>query len=310
MREVMVRNTRALVDVALPKRFATTITVKPSPCERNIYDALSTYVREREHALDAYTKTQLLMRAGSSIAALSTSLERLAARRDEPEIRTLLNALPTVERSEKARKLIELLKRSQRKTIVFTIHRATGDELARALRAEGLAFAEFRGDMTLREKDEAIDQFRDQVPVLLASETAGEGRNIQFANTIVNYDLPWNPMQIEQRIGRVHRIGQTQDVFVFNFCLEGSIEEYILRILHDKINMFELVVGEIETILGDLDEEFHFGEAVLGLWLANQSPPELTSAFDDLADRLLGAKERYRETRELDERVFGNDFEV
>lgn len=63
-------------------------------------------------------------------------------------------------------------------------------------------------------------------------------------------------MKIEQRIGRIHRIGQTQDVFIFNFCLKDSIEEYILRILHDKINMFELVVGEIETILGNVDDEF------------------------------------------------------
>ena len=100
--------------------------------------------------------------------------------------------------------------------------------------------------MSLKQKDEAIAAFRDNVSVLLASETGGEGRNIYFANAIVNYDLPWNPMKIEQRIGRIHRIGQTQDVFIFNFCLKGSIEEYILRILHDKINMFELVVERLK----------------------------------------------------------------
>ncbi|WP_422665645.1 helicase-related protein [Anabaena sp. PCC 7938] len=152
--------------------------------------------------------------------------------------------------------------------------------------------------------------FRDTVSVLLASETGGEGRNIQFANAIVNYDLPWNPMKIEQRIGRIHRIGQTQDVFIFNFCLKGSIEEYILRILHDKINMFELVVGEIETILGNVDDEFDFSEIVMEIWLKNQKKPELDTAFEQLADNLLKAKDQYQQVQELDEQIFGEDFEA
>ena len=81
-------------------------------------------------------------------------------------------------------------------------------------------------------------------------------------------------------MGRIHRIGQTQDVFIFNFCLQGSIEEYILGILHDKINMFELVVGEIETILGQVDDEFDFSEIVMDIWLKNQSQAELNTAFE------------------------------
>lgn len=78
--------------------------------------------------------------------------------------------------------------------------------------------------MSLKAKDAAIDSFKESVPVMLASETGGEGRNLQFANTIVNYDLPWNLMKIKQRIGRLHRIGQTQDVFIFNLAIAGSIE--------------------------------------------------------------------------------------
>jgi SNF2 family DNA or RNA helicase len=164
--------------------------------------------------------------------------------------------------------------------------------------------------MSLKEKDESIESFRELVPVLLTSETGGEGRNIQFANVIMNYDLPWNPMKIEQRIGRVHRIGQTQDVFIFNFCIKDSIEEYILRVLHDKINMFELIVGEIESILGNLNDDFDFSETVMSLWLKNQSQNELDTAFNGLADDLLDAKNQYQETSELDEQIFGEDFEA
>jgi hypothetical protein len=79
-----------------------------------------------------------------------------------------------------------------------------------------------------------------------------EGHNLEFCHVMLNYDLPWNPMEIEQRIGRLHRIGQEKEVQVYHFCIGGSIEDHILQVLDKKINMFELVVGEIDMILGRL----------------------------------------------------------
>ncbi|HEY9607094.1 MAG TPA: SNF2-related protein [Allocoleopsis sp.] len=319
MREVMVRNTRSLVDVQLPKRFATTITVSPSKSEEKLYQDLTEYVRSLEigesdaaktHKLDKFSRTNLLMRAGSSPQALADSLKNLSKKFNSEELKTLTRHASQIKQVEKAQALVDLLKKSTQKTIVFTTHRATSAYLAKTLEEAGIAFAQFLGDMSLKEKDAAIEAFRDRVPVLLASETGGEGRNIQFANAIVNYDLPWNPMKIEQRIGRIHRIGQKQDVFIFNFCLKDSIEEYILRILHDKINMFELVVGEIETILGNVDDEFDFSEVVIDIWLKHQAKPELDTAFENLATELIKAKDKYRETSELDEQIFGEDFEA
>ncbi len=310
MREVMVRNTRALVDVKLPKRFATTITVTPAAGEEKLYQDLSEYLRQEEEKLDRLSRTNLLMRAGSSPGALADSLKQLTKRLPDEELKSLARRASQVKQVEKAKALVEMLIISRQKTLVFTTHKATSTYLAQTLQAANIPFAEFTGGMSLKQKDEAIAAFRDNVSVLLASETGGEGRNIQFANAIVNYDLPWNPMKIEQRIGRIHRIGQTQDVFIFNFCLKGSIEEYILRILHDKINMFELVVGEIETILGNVDDEFDFSEIVMDIWLKHQAKPELDTAFDQLADNLLKAKNQYQQTQELDEQIFGEDFEA
>jgi SNF2 family DNA or RNA helicase len=311
MREVMVRNTRALVDVKLPKRFATTITVTPASGEEKLYQDLSEYLRSPESKLDRLSRTNLLMRAGSSPGALADSLKQLTLRLpDDEQLKSLARRATQVKQVEKAKALVEMLIISRQKTLVFTTHKATSNYLAQTLQAANIPFAEFLGGMSLKEKDEAIAAFRDTVSVLLASETGGEGRNIQFANVIVNYDLPWNPMKIEQRIGRIHRIGQTQDVFIFNFCLKGSIEEYILRILHDKINMFELVVGEIETILGNVDDEFDFSEIVMDIWLKHQVKPELDTAFEQLADNLLKAKNQYQQTQELDEQIFGEDFEA
>ncbi len=310
MREVMVRNTRALVDVKLPKRFATTITVTPSAGELKLYQDLNDYLRTSDHKLDRLSRTNLLMRAGSSPGALAESLKNLSARLPYEELKSLAKRAAQIKQVEKANALMEMLTKSSQKTLVFTTHRATSNYLAESLKTANIPFAEFQGGMSLKDKDAAIAAFRDTVSVLLASETGGEGRNIQFANCIVNYDLPWNPMKIEQRIGRIHRIGQTQDVFIFNFCLKDSIEEYILRILHDKINMFELVVGEIETILGNVDDEFDFSEIVMDIWLKHQAKPELDTAFDQLADNLLKAKGQYQQTQELDEQIFGEDFEA
>ena len=310
MREVMVRNTRALVDVKLPKRFATTITVTPAAGEEKLYQDLSEYLRSSEEKLDRLSRTNLLMRAGSSPGALADSLKQLTKRLPDEELKSLARRAAQVKQVEKAKVLVEMLSKSSQKTLVFTTHKATSTYLAQTLQAANIPFAEFTGGMSLKQKDEAIAAFRDNVSVLLASETGGEGRNIQFANAIVNYDLPWNPMKIEQRIGRIHRIGQTQDVFIFNFCLKGSIEEYILRILHDKINMFELVVGEIETILGNVDDEFDFSEIVMDIWLKHQVKPELDTAFEQLADNLLKAKNQYQQIQELDEQIFGEDFEA
>lgn len=310
MREVMVRNTRSVVDVKLPKRFASTITVTPQAKELELYEAINQYLRQHPGGIDKLTRNNLLMRSGSSPIALTDTLKGLQKRFDHDELAFLRARASGMRNFEKAKQLVDLLQKSTQKTLVFINYKATMSYLSKYLEKQGIAHTCFRGSMTLKAKDAAIDSFRESVPVMLASETGGEGRNLQFANTIVNYDLPWNPMKIEQRIGRLHRIGQTQDVFIFNFCLANSIEAYILKILHDKINMFELVVGEIETILGNMGDEFDFSETVIDLWLANEKPKELNTAFGNLGQQLLDAKHSYQEIQEFDEKLFGDEFEA
>lgn len=93
------------------------------------------------------------------------------------------------------------------------------------------------------------DLFRGKVQVLIATEAGGEGINLQFCNHIINYDLPWNPMRLEQRIGRIHRLGQERDVHIYNMATKHTVEEHILKLLYDKIQLFENVVGELDDIL-------------------------------------------------------------
>ena len=310
MREVMVRNTRSVVDIKLPKRFASTITITPGAKEQELYEAIDRYLRQQLGGIDKLTRNNLLMRAGSSPIALSETIKGLQARFKHDEIAFLLKRAKGVKDFEKAKQLVALLKKSTRKTLVFINYKTTMSYISKYLEKQNISHVCFRGSMSLKAKDAAIDSFRESVSVMLASETGGEGRNLQFANTIVNYDLPWNPMKIEQRIGRLHRIGQTSDVFIFNLVLANSIEAYILKILHDKINMFELVVGEIETILGNMGDEFDFSETVIDLWLANEKPKQRATAFSNLGQQLLDAKHSYQEIQEFDEKLFGDEFEA
>jgi SNF2 family DNA or RNA helicase len=147
------------------------------------------------------------------------------------------------------------------------------------------------------------------VPIMLCTESGGEGRNLQFADTLINYDLPWNPMKIEQRIGRVHRFGQTREVFVFNLCTADSLEARILNVLNEKIRMFELVVGEVGSILGNLEDGDQFESLVLNLWLRSRDDNELEESFETLGETLLEAQEQYVQSKELDEALFGEDFQ-
>lgn len=127
-----------------------------------------------------------------------------------------------------------------------------------------------------------MDLFRNRAQVLVATEAGGEGINLQFCHHMINFDLPWNPMRVEQRIGRVHRLGQMEDVRIYNLSTEGTIEEYILSLLHEKINMFELVIGELDTILERFDKKASLETHLAKVLLSSKSSEEIRRELDDL----------------------------
>ncbi|RJQ47921.1 MAG: ATP-dependent helicase, partial [Nitrospiraceae bacterium] len=159
-------------------------------------------------------------------------------------------------------------------------------------------------------KDSAIARFRSEIPVLVSTESGGEGRNMQFCNTIINFDLPWNPMRIEQRIGRLHRIGQSRDVFIFNLSVRETLEDYIIDILDNKINMFEMVIGEIEPILGHLGEDRDFEDIIMEIWLKCSDNESLKGGFERLGRDLVNAKKEYINAKAIDTEIFGDDYET
>ena len=184
------------------------------------------------------------------------------------------------------------------KAIVFTQFRSTQEVIIAALRAAGIEPAVFHGELNWREKEDALDQFRNAAPVLVSTEAGGEGRNLQFSRIVVNYDLPWNPMRVEQRIGRVHRLGQAHPVRVIHLAARGTIEAYVLEILDKKIRMFELVVGEMEDILGSWQPHGSFEEEVFRRWTESTDTRARKRRFAELGQHLVVARRLYQKQKD------------
>jgi superfamily II DNA/RNA helicase len=140
----------------------------------------------------------------------------------------------------------------------------------------------YRGGMNRGKKDWMMDLFRNRAQVLVATEAGGEGINLQFCHHMINFDLPWNPMRVEQRIGRVHRLGQQHDVKIYNLSTKRTIEEHILSLLHEKINMFEMVIGELDTILERFDKKTSLETSLFKMAMEARSDDELRTRIDDL----------------------------
>jgi SNF2 family DNA or RNA helicase len=173
-----------------------------------------------------------------------------------PEVAHLVKLLRAVTRSTKVQKAIKLIQEIHpEKVILFTEYRATQEMIIRELAKVGIHAVPFRGGFNRNKKDWMMELFQKRAQVMIATEAGGEGINLQFCHHMINFDMPWNPMRVEQRIGRIHRLGQTKDVKIYNFATKNTIEEHIIWLLHEKINLFESVIGELETILEKMDQD-------------------------------------------------------
>jgi SNF2 family DNA or RNA helicase len=303
-REVMIRHRRGEVALMLPRRLAETLRIKPGAEEAEVYRLVSDRVREQGRVAEpaeALALRTVQRMAGSSPQALARSLETVGWS-------DLALKAARIRSTEKARSLLDLLSRHQargEKVIVFAAFRETLDFLAELLAAEGLRAAVYHGSLSRKQKEASIQGFQAELPVLLSSEAGGEGRNLQFCHVMVNFDLPWNPMRIEQRLGRIHRIGQDREVLLYNLVTAGTIEDRILQVLEAKINLFELVVGELDMILGRIDEEFDFETAVFRAHLESAHEQEFAGRLDMLGEELARAREGYLESRRRTDELVG-----
>lgn len=160
--------------------------------------------------------------------------------------------------------LKDLKSQKIKQMIVFSFFKKTLNYLEMKLQNMGYSVGKIHGDFSIEERFAKIKEFKKgNFDILLSSEVGSEGLDMQFCNVVINYDLPWNPMRVEQRIGRIDRIGQKFDkLHIFNLCIVGSIEDRILNRLYTKLNIFESSVGELEPILGELEKQLNISELI------------------------------------------------
>jgi SNF2 family DNA or RNA helicase len=317
--EVMVRNRRSTVGLQFTRRWARTTYVPPSPAEQQLYESVADFVRAHlrsaggKGALSRMALIALQMALGSSSQAAAGTLARLAETSglsipDQDALTQLAERAGQQTENSKADQLLKILAEYPDKMVIFTQFRATQEMLRARLEQARHGVVVFHGGLSRLAKEEAVNHFRGPARLLLATEAGSEGRNLQFAHAVCNFDLPWNPMRIEQRIGRLSRIGQTQDIYVYNLVAAGTVEAAVLHLLEAKLNLFELVIGEIDMILGNLDEEREFQDVLADLWAESADLGDFKRHLEELGDRLLAAKEAYLRQRAHDDRLFGDRF--
>ncbi|TGL54185.1 DEAD/DEAH box helicase [Leptospira wolffii] len=174
--------------------------------------------------------------------------------------------------------IAKLKKEGHPKFIIFTQFRSTQDFLASTLKDYKVTL--FHGSLSADAKEDAIAEFRNSSEILICTEAGGEGRNLQFANVLFNYDLPWSPLKIEQRIGRIHRFGQKDNVFIFNFASKETVAERILEVLTNKIRLFEESIGNSDELLGAIEDELDFHSSFMRFVTGNKKLKEVEEEID------------------------------
>jgi SNF2 family DNA or RNA helicase len=299
--KVMIRNRRADTGIEWTKRKVETIPIDITNAERELYDAVTALKGDWMQA-GSFSVMTLQREVCSSREAVYHTLKNMLKKQENPsqaykdQIQYLISKVEAVQKNSKAEKALELIQNINDKVIIFTEYRATQLYLQWFLKQNGITSVPFRGGFKRGKKDWMRELFQKHAQVLIATEAGGEGINLQFCNHIINFDLPWNPMRLEQRIGRIHRLGQEKDVMIYNFAIKDTVEEHILKLLYEKIHLFEKVIGELDDILTKLD----FGnieDHLIDIFSKSSSEGEMRIKMENLSSMIEFANDLMEEEK-------------
>lgn len=254
------------------------------------------------------------------------------------EIKLYINKAEVIETDSKAKALLTALGQgfekmasmgAPRKVIIFTESKRTQEYLSAFLSANGfdgkiVTFSgsnnhpqatdiykqwltdnegsdKISGSPQVDRRSALIDHFKHHAEVMIATEAAAEGVNLQFCSLLINYDLPWNPQRVEQRIGRCHRYGQKFDVVVINFLNKSNqADQRVLELLSEKFHLFDGVFGASDEVLGSIESGVDFEKRIQAIYETCRQPEEIESAFQQLQKELeADINEKMLETRQL-----------
>ena len=316
----MTRTLRSDVDENRPVREAITRTVEFSPEEKSFYEKIYEVCLDRAKEIGAppgFVTQMPERRTASCVPSVASEILRYASEDEDEEQKASFSpsevkALEPFARAalgskdRKLEALLEILKHafvdlSTDRVMIFSTFRGTLHYLAKALEEQGYSYELMYGPTPARDEDcRRGEKSRDRIAaefrrgnfqLLLASEVAGEGLDFEHCHFLINYDLPWNPMRIEQRIGRCDRLGQRSDkVHVGNLASLGTIEQRILSRLYTRLHIFEHALGDIEVILGEEIASFE-----RDLFTSNLSPQQQEERLERISQAIEN-REQQRES--------------
>jgi len=210
---------------------------------------------DKDHLTNEFISAQEINQLKEEIAALRDLIEqaeKVYKQAPDSKLKALRDCLEQAEFQE--------LKDGRGKLLIFTEHRDTLNHLREHLQRWGFTTCEIHGGMDIHQRKNAQEEFRTRAQVCVATEAAGEGINLQFCHLVINYDLPWNPTRLEQRLGRIHRIGQKRDVYAFNFVADEAengktiVEGKVLKRLLEKLEKMRAVLGSdrVYDVIGEI----------------------------------------------------------
>jgi SNF2 family DNA or RNA helicase len=310
LRGVMIRNRRDACKVKFPRRRVGIYRIDPSVREKRLYASVSDYVHkeyknEFRHATGMTTHMLSLIilqrELMSTPQAVRRTLIRIAQRPNHPAttVSRLLGYAQFADRIRmpaKFQALKQILARFKgQRLVIFSEFLTSVQCLTQFISKMELPVFSLTGKVDFKLRSETLNKFsRTDSAVLISTEAGGVGLNLQCCHHMVNFDLPWNPQRIEQRIGRIDRFGQPSDeVFIFNLVCRDTIEEYVVDILAKKLRMFEGVMGEVNQILGHMSTGPSFEQRIANVLLANGSRRNLEIAFGRLSEDIDTARSRY-----------------
>lgn len=333
--QIMCRTRRIETDIPFTKRFVETRRIEANAEEMEFIDRSTEYLKDLcnnrfktveelkvqnptiNEVSEAQSNAILIFQAisiqqsisSSPTAAIETLQKRYANHPAEREALKELISLAKKIDSSKIKLLKQVLKEiKNEQAVIFCLRKATAETIKKSLEKEYGKSEVYSGDVSSPSKRKKIlEEFKEgKIKYLVATDSAAEGLNLQHCNILFNYDLHWNPMKIEQRIGRIHRFGQEKDVTIFNLCIKDTIDDYVLHVLFQKIDLFTMTIGGMETILSEIKEDIaDMEKAIMEIIMRSKTKRDIKKELEEMSKDLEYAREKQKLAERFTKGVLG-----
>ena len=300
LNRVMCRTRRDESGIPFVNRHVKTYPIKGYEIEYELIDEVTTHMAKIYGGEQDGQRKYLLIREvmslqqslSSSPRALISTLEKRSIKHqnEKMELAQIIELAKSIKVPSKSELLLQILDGIPNdQAVIFTLRKETAYHLETILKEKDKKVALYLGignyNSSRQKRDDIIREFQAGIiQYIVATDAAAEGLNIQNCNIIVNYDLHWNPMKIEQRIGRIHRFGQEREVTVFNLALEDTIDEYVMNILFKKLALIQEAIGDLEVVLGESkygDENLE--DLIMQIILRSKNKVDIKKQLEELA---------------------------